>query len=126
MSQLWSHERFIDGYSKTNKTVGTVTLSVSYQLNRYEQQMNDLPPELVERELAYRLAVEIIKSGQAIHYRHFDQETFADTIVASVTVCPAEIKFRQVENQSFVVNGEHFTEQDIINAIKHTYPDRII
>ena len=124
---LWHHERDgVDGFTKSKNVKSVIELHVSYRQSRHTMPMEELPEKLIQRELAYQLGNEIIKGGLASYYKHFDQQTFEDTIVAEITVCPPGTKMRHVEDEMFKVNGEYFTEDEIINAIKQTYPDRLI
>jgi len=45
---------------------------------------------------------------------------------ASIVVSPPGIKYMNVQDEAFIVNNEKFTEEELINAVKIAYPDRII
>ncbi len=81
---------------------------------------------VVKRHLADLLSVELAESGTVVYYKHYDQLMDSDIIVAEVSVVPSGTKMTLVEDQFFSVNGELFTQEDVIKAIKQTYPDRLI
>lgn len=125
-TELYSHELFGDGFITEKKVKNVQNLHVEFKKHRFDMQEDDVPEELIQRELSYQLAQEIIKGGYASLYRNFNQETFEDAIIAEINVCPPGIKMQNVEDEFFKVNGELFTEAELIEAVKNTYPERLL
>ena len=120
------HHTDNDGLTTITKMVDATTISVSYQLDNRIQQLSKTHPEVIEHKLAQKLAAAILSSGIPTMHRHVDHLTFNEIIGTSITICKPSVKFKHVEGDSFVVNGEHFNEDEIIFALKQTYPDRLI
>lgn len=79
----------------------------------------------VERELCSKLVHELLTSKMI--RVHQEKNIMGDIyFTAELTVVPQGIKMMNVSNDVYHINGEEFNEYDIIEALKHTYPERFI
>jgi hypothetical protein len=116
----------VDGFTKSVNAKSTIEIHAQRKFSKHLFDTDTIDEKLIQADLAIELATEIIKSGQVSFYRHFNAAEYQETVVAEVTVCPRGARFRQVEDEYFKVNDELFTEEEVIQAIKQTYPDRLI
>jgi hypothetical protein len=116
----------VDGFTKSVNAKSVVEIHAQKRYSKHIIDTDTIDEKVIQADMAYQLAAEIVKSGHVSFYRYFDQLAYEETIVAEVTVCPRGARFRQVEDEYFKVNDELFTEEEVIRAIKQTYPDRLI
>lgn len=116
----------VDGFTKSLNAKSVMEIQAQRKFSKHLFDDDSINEKEIKADLAIDLAAEIIKSGQVSFYRHFNPAEYMETVVAEVTVCPRGARFRQVEDEYFKVSGELFTEEEVIQAIKQTYPDRLI
>lgn len=124
----WYREQPEDGFVKQANIKSTSVIRSFYTASRYLQDSTNvtLDEKSIKEKLTFELAIKLIQDGLVSYHKHFDPKSHADTIEAEVTVCPVGTKFANIVDESFMVDGELFTEEEIIKAIKNTYPDRLI
>lgn len=118
---LYHHEK--DGWSTQTKPMQSKNIHVEMKIPDY----SDIPKELIEREIAYSLAKQIIENGLVSVYEHYSHEDFSKVFAVDMNVSPTGRQFTSmVTNQMFKVNGEEFSEDELIFAVKKTYPEKLI
>lgn len=124
----WYREQPEDGFVKQANIKSTSVIRSFYTASRYLQESTNvtLDESTIKTKLTYDLSSKLIQNGLVSYYKHYDPKSQADIVEAEVTVCPVGTKFANTIDECFMVNGETFTEEEIIKAIKNTYPDRII
>lgn len=115
-----------DGVIKYSSPKSIVTIHVEHAQPKFVDDHVKRPDNMIRQELAIQLGCELVKSGHATFYKHFDQNSLCDIVVAEVSVAPVGTKMCLIEDEFFSVNGELFSQKEIIDAIKKTYPERII
>lgn len=105
---------------------GTTKITTEFVHTRYDEDMDDLPEELIQQELAYKIGKECIEQDLCNYYRNFDQETFEETIFAEINVCKPTERYLNLEGDVFIVNKERFTNEELVKAVLAQYPERFI
>ena len=117
----------VDGFTHVPNIKSAVTIRARYSTSRHVHESLDATLDsAVPHKLAHDLVEKMIKEKVISYYKMFDAKSFSDTIEAEITVCPSGTKMCNIVDECFKVNGELFTEEEIIKAIKNTYPDRLI
>jgi hypothetical protein len=116
----------INGFDRkpVKAEVKTVTAELSKQ--KFGMQDDFIHEKFIKIELAEKLVHHIIENDLMEYKKDFRIEDYSERYRAKINVCPPGLKFQSVENDTFIVNGEHFTEDELIEAVKNTYPDRLI
>lgn len=124
----WHKEHEGDGFTKVTNIKSPITLRTSCTWSRYvfDGGNNLLDEPRIIQKLTEQLAEKIVKERLVSYYKHFDPKEYQDRIEAEITISPPGQRLVHVEDECFKVNGELFTEEEIIAAIKNTYPDRLI
>jgi hypothetical protein len=124
----WHREHEEDGVIKQANIKSVSTIRSYYTASRYLQDSTNvkLDEKAIKEKLTFELAIKLIQDGLVSYHKYFDNQRQHDTIEAEVIVCPPGTKFANVVDECFKVNGELFSEEEIIHAIKNTYPDRLI
>lgn len=125
-TDLFEHEKWTRGFVRQGTVQGTTVITTEYVSNRYLQDMNALPEELIKQELAYKIGKEIIEQDLCTFYKNFNQETFEETIFAEINVCKPTDRYVNLEGDAFVVNGVKFTNEELIEAVKNQFPEKLI
>ena len=126
MSKLFEHEKWRRGFIRQTSMTGTTKITTEFVHTRYDEDMDDLPEELIQQELAYKIGKECIEQDLCNYYRNFDQETFEETIFAEINVCKPTERYLNLEGDVFIVNKERFTNEELVKAVLAQYPERFI
>lgn len=126
MLDLYSHEIHDNGWMKQHKAKLFKFLEVHYEHDRFNQKMYDVPEEIIKRELAYKLGDEIFKRDLVHFEKNFHPENFKQTISAGINVAQPGIQYANLEEFVFKVNDEEFTNDELVEAVKSYYAERLI
>ena len=111
------------GFFKSSEARSGTALKVRTEFFIHD---DPLPPDMIKEGLVTRLATEVFKRGLVNLSQMEDHANQRTVFQAEVNVCPPGQRFMNVENETFMVRGEKFTETDIIRAIEQAYPERFI
>ena len=111
------------GFTKISNLKEVKEVRSFFSASRYEDRLTF---DELRYRLASNLATELITKKLVSFETHFDRNRFVDTICAEVTICPPGTQMNSKQDEYFKVDDELFTEEEIIKAIKNTYPDRLI
>lgn len=111
------------GFTKISNLKEVKEVRSFFSASRYE---DNLTFDALRYRLASNLATELITKNLVSFQTHFDRDRFVDTVCAEVTICPPGTQMLSKQDEYFKVDDELFTEEEIITAIKNTYPDRLI
>lgn len=126
-NDLYEHEKFyINGMNKKSEYRSVKRLSVHYKKNRYNADMDSVPPELIKQELAYKLGAEIISGGHARFEKSYNPENFEETYAAEINVVTPGQSYINMHGDVFVVEGEEFSNAELVEAVKNYYAERLI
>ena len=115
-----------DGYTKIDSVKPVVDVRVSWSKSPYVISTGEIPINVIQKELGLQLGEKMVKEKLVDYHRRFDHASMLEVFTAEVTICPPGTKMKYVQDECFMVYGEPFTEEEIINALKQTYPDRLI
>lgn len=125
---LYDHEKKIqtNGWQTQNESKKIKRLDVHYQHSRYDAKFDQVPDELIFRELAYKLGSAILQDNLADYSKSVDQETFAMTYHATINVADPGVKYVNLDGTRFKVGDEEFTNEELIDAVKDYFAERFI
>lgn len=127
MQSLYGHEIIPNhGWGSSQTTKSVKKYEVHYEYDRYKQVMTNIPEELIKRDLAYKLGIAIIENNLAEFEKIFHPENFKETISASINIADPGIKFANLEQKYFKVQDEKFSNDELVEAVKHYYAERLI
>lgn len=107
-----------DGFQITNDIAGVTTLTSCVRINDIENIYN-FEDHITSRAI-YDLANEIINKKLYSITKFNNDYTFKINIVNS------DIKYVNKQTEKFIVAGEVFTNDELVKAVKNTFPERII
>lgn len=115
-----------DGFIKINEFKSVKELSVSEEVYTefFDNNINNI--DYIKRGLIHKLLDTIFENDLYIlnKYKNFENNT--DIITASINIVDPGTRYVNLEGEKFIVNGETFTNDELIDAVKNTYPDRLI
>ena len=111
------------GFTKISNLKEVKEIRSFFSASRYEETLTF---DALRYRLASNLATELITKNLVSFQTHFDRDRFVDTVCAEVTICPPGTLVNSKQDEYFKVDDELFTEEEIINALKKTYPERLI
>ena len=76
--------------------------------------------------ITHNLAKAIISEKLFSYKRFSDDLNRKDIIQATIHVAEPGIKYINKQNGKFIVNGEEFSNDDLVKAVKYTFPERLI
>lgn len=116
-----------DGWQIVNESRGVKEIKVQTEMefDMYTYGSVDLY-ETIKREIIYNLAKVIISENLFSYKRFSDDLDRKDIIQASIHVAAPGIKYINKQNERFIVNGEEFSNDDLVKAVKYTFPERLI
>jgi hypothetical protein len=80
--------------------------------------------EAIVNELTTILITKMISSKQ-IHFVKIHSD-YTNQYSATVNICKPGLKFTTIWKDKFIIDGESFTEEDVIKSLKMTSPERFI
>ena len=113
-----------DGYNTyiASNTASKITCQyILDDINISNNQENEIKKTLIDS-----IAYELYKNNYVNFSKNKELKTQETIIRAEINVVPLGAKFGLIENDMFIVNGEKFTEEDLIEAVKIAYPERFI
>lgn len=81
--------------------------------------------DAVEHDLCSKIVQELL-TNKMIRINQEKNINNDITFTAELTVVQPSIKMMNVSNEVFYINSEQFNEEDIITALKNTFPERFI
>jgi len=88
----------------------------------YKDNINE-----IKNDLTTKLITKAIKSKQIIFQKKVDNFTYKYiNYSASVNIAKPGIKFTTVFNEKFKIDNELFSEEEVIESLKSTFPERFI
>lgn len=111
------------GFTKISNLKEVKEIYSFFSASRYA---DNLTVDAIRYRLAANLTKELIDQNMVSFHTHFDRDRFVDTVKAEVTICPPGTLVNSKQDEYFKVDDELFTEEEIINALKKTYPERLI
>lgn len=113
-----------DGYNTYIASNTASKISCQYILNNNDILNNE--ENEIKNILINSIADELYKNNFVHFSKKEHMETQETIIKAEINVVPLGEKFGLIENDMFIVNGEKFSEEDLIEAVKIAYPERFI
>jgi len=115
-----------NGFFKTVSSANVIKIKPNIVIDQYFNPCRD--DQDYEQELINAIAQEIFVKKLAIITQR--EEMFGGNnkkiISAELNISEPGNRFVSVENDSFIVDGQKFSEEDIIFAIRNSYPERFI
>lgn len=90
---------------------------------------NGLPKiheEIIREQLILKLSHELFKSKIVTLHSMKTFERDRTVYIASINVAPPGTSYMNIEGETFVANGEKFSEEEFIQAVKIAYPERLL
>jgi len=97
-----------------------------FRVNVIHKDGLNIPKSVIYHELALELSHEIIAAKVIRVSTQQNAYDYSLQYTAELTACSPGTKFTNVRNDVFTINNEHFNEQDIIEALKLTFPERFL
>jgi len=115
----------INGFGKVNCIKSVNELQVSASTSYYGYDEADRIRE-VKRDLVEKLANSIIRNNLANFTEEFEPHRVGSKITAQIHVVDPGERYVNVIEDKFTVNGEVFSNEDLIIAVKETFPERFV
>jgi hypothetical protein len=103
-----------DSVAMTKRFTNTIVLSFDFR-----------DEEFAKEKLEESLFKQLSDSGY-ISFIKEKKPGFAEQITAHINVAKQPDYYLKFTGNVFEVNGEKFTEEDLIEAVKNTFPERLI
>lgn len=89
---------------------------------------DDIPydNEAITYELTQHILKDLISSKLIRLDTYKDGESYSIKYTAVLNVAPQGVQFMNVRDDVFTINNEHFNEEEIKEALKIAYPERLI
>lgn len=122
-----------NGFFKVDEVKSVIRVSVPH--TEVDERGDSLKDELLKEEKAkYKAAQKLLKRLVEENFIQFEAvkqppvDSFEDNITyyANIHATMPGHTFMQVQNESLKVDGELFNEDEIIEAIRKTYPERFV
>lgn len=110
------------GFIKTNELKNVRELVVSYELSDAYKE----PEEFVKEKLVYKLSKSIIENNLAIFNKYKNFDDFSNIFTATINVVDPGKRYVNIIDEKFMVNGEIFTNDELVQAVKNTFPERLL
>ena len=115
-----------DGYNTYIASNTASKITCQYILDDIDISNNQEYENEIKKTLIDSIAYELYKNNYVNFSKNNKLKTQETIIKAEINVVPLGKKFGLIENDMFIVNGEKFTEEDLIEAVKIAYPERFI
>lgn len=115
-----------DGYNTYIASNTASKITCQYILDDIDISNNQEYENEIKKTLIDSIAYELYKNNYVNFSKNKELKTQETIIRAEINVVPLGAKFGLIENDMFIVNGEKFTEEDLIEAVKIAYPERFI
>lgn len=113
---------------KTNVNAENLSYNKSISLFDYDSISNQAQQDVINcflRDAAMAFAKSIIDNFAVIDaIKHHERNELI--LRASVNVVKGSNTFLSLGEEAFVVNGARFSEEELIEAVKQTYPERVL
>lgn len=117
-----------NGLNKSRVEKSVKTISMNHEVT--DDLLRNGDSDEVKAALKNEIALELVNKLMEQNLITIDQirifETDVSRFISSINVVEPGIRFSIVENDVFTVDEEKFSEEDIIAAIRATYPERFI
>lgn len=120
---------YINGFNKiqTAKQVTNITSETRIDEFKYTHSSSDYDfLDSSYMDLTHKLVHEMIKNNLVNFTQHKDVMSGDHVIRANLNAVKCEQQFVNLEEQSFIVDGNKFTNEELIEAVRHTYPEKFI
>jgi hypothetical protein len=111
-----------DGWNKIERPANTNYVNVNILVS--DEMLND--SEIIKDKLNYQL-IKKLKKSKYIKYTKHARDVFGDNeYTATINVTDLTYNNAIVEDNHFYYNNKQYSEDELIRAIKNTYPEDLI
>ena len=115
-----------DGLNRETRMESVEVIHVNREFSEDLMEGSVDHKHMIKRELARGLADELLKENKIEFREQKDLYKFSTLFNASIRVVNNSVNYVNLEGTVFKVNGKEFREDEIIEAIKETFPERLI
>ena len=115
-----------DGWNRETRMESVEIIHVTREVSEDVMEGSVDHKHMIKRELARGLADELLKENKIEFREQKDLYKFSTLFNASIRVVNNSVNYVNLEGTVFKVNGKEFREDEIIEAIKETFPERLI
>ena len=115
-----------DGWNRETRMESVEVIHVNREFSEDLMEGSVDHKHMIKRELARGLADELLKENKIEFREQKDLYKFSTLFNASIRVVNNSVNYVNLEGTVFKVNGKEFREDEIIEAIKETFPERLI
>ena len=115
-----------DGWNRETRMESVEVIHVNREFSEDLMEGSVDHKHMIKRELARELADELLKENKIEFREQKDLYKFSTLFNASIRVVNNSVNYVNLEGTVFKVNGKEFREDEIIEAIKETFPERLI
>ena len=115
-----------DGLNRETRMESVEVIHVNREFSEDLMEGSVDHKHMIKRELARGLADELLKENKIEFREQKDPYKFSTLFYAGIRVVNKSINYVNLEGTVFKVNGKEFREDEIIEAIKETFPERLI
>lgn len=117
-----------NGFCKITSDLGTHTITIKTPIStRMLQQNKNVVEEQVKRNTCQRIVNALLENNFInISENEFDHYTNECVVTTSVTVVVPPKKMVNILEDRFYVDGVYFDSDDLIEAVRNTFPDKFI
>lgn len=115
-----------DGWNRETRMESVEIIHVTREVSEDVMEGSVDHKHMIKRELARELADELLKENKIEFREQKDLYKFSTLFNASIRVVNNSVNYVNLEGTVFKVNGKEFREDEIIEAIKETFPERLI
>lgn len=112
-----------NGFFKASEVKNVANVCVKAEVRN---GLSIIPEEEILRELILKLSHELFKNKMVTLNSMKSFERDSTMYSASINVAPPGTRYINIEDESFVVNGEKFSEEELVQAVKIAYPERLL
>jgi len=80
----------------------------------------------IKQDLCYRLAQELFDSGFVNFKETTEPYSYDRIFYAGINVVESQQKYINLEERTFIVQNEHFSNEDLVKAVKIAFPERFL
>ncbi len=117
-----SPNRYFDGWQRRDTTKSVSNLRTSEVVNQFENQTR----EDITLKLMNSLMKELVQGGYVTFTEHMDPMTGKKVVEASMNVVGVPERYVNLQETSFEVDGQKFNNDELVEAVRQTYPEKLI
>lgn len=114
------------GFRVTQLSGEVQRIRATYNISYLNTLTYDFDVNEVKHELTNRLANQLINSNMIMTYESPYYNTGENVVIAEIKVVKSDKDYVNYSGEKFVLKNQEFTNEELIEAVKQTFPERFI